>query len=112
MNSPPPEPKAKEARRKLLWAAFWFMFISTPAGLMAIPILFKHFPQLDFLTDYGLIECGSTLIGGSIIAALLLARLHSQTRGQFIRRTLGFSFAFALLFGLLSYAGCSILTFN
>lgn len=73
-----------------------------------MPTLFEHFPQLNLLDDYSMVEAGSTLFAGSIIAAFLLARLHSKTTAQLIRRTLGLSFLFVIVFAIVSYTGCMI----
>ena len=83
--------------------------MSTPAALISMPVLFDHFPRL-FLRydDYGMIECGSTLFGGSILAAFLLARIQSKTTAELVKRTLAFSLAFVLLFAFISYAGCML----
>jgi hypothetical protein len=69
-------------RRKLLWWAFWFVFLTTPATIISLPILLDKFPYLNVLNDYGLTEAGASLLGGSILAALLLARLYNETTAQ------------------------------
>jgi hypothetical protein len=106
VNSTPPEPPRMLARRKLHWWMFWLVFLSTPVAVISLPILFKHFPQIDVMNDYGLFEASSSLLAGSFAAAFIFARLRSTTTTQLIVRTLGFGLLFTVLLGAISFAGC------
>jgi hypothetical protein len=102
-----PESDGSASRRKMLWAVFWFVCLTTPAALISYPLLQEHIPQLDLFDDYGLIETGSTLLAGSFLAALIFAKLRSETRAEFIWRTVGWSLVFAIFFAGVSFAGCA-----
>jgi hypothetical protein len=42
------------ARRKLQWWMFWLVFLSTPVAVILLPVLLKHFPEIDMMKDEGL----------------------------------------------------------
>jgi len=92
----------------MLWAALWFVCLTTPAAIISFPVLTEHFPQLNVFDDSGLIETGSTLLAGSFLAAFILAKLRSETRAEFIWRTVGWSLVFAIFFAGVSGAGCAL----
>jgi hypothetical protein len=92
----------------MICGAFWFVFICTPAGVIATPWLLDQFPQLSF-NDYGLIEAASTLAIGSFLSGFLLAKLYGGTLPQIIIRTAVFGFGFIALFAFIGYAGCAAL---
>ena len=106
VNSTPPETPRMLARRKLHWSMFWLVFLSTPAAVISLPVILKHFPQLNVMNDYGLFSAASSLLAGSFAAAFILARLRSTTTAQLIVRTLGFGLLFTVLLGAISFAGC------
>ncbi len=94
------------ARRKLHWWMFWFVFLSTPVAIISLPVILKHFPEIDLMKDYGLFEAASSLVAGSFASAFIFARLRSTTTAQLILRTLGFGLLFTVLLGGISFAGC------
>jgi hypothetical protein len=101
-----------QRRRKLLWLAFWFVSFITIAVLISMPMLIQAFPLLVAPNDYGLTVTGVNLLGGSCLAALILARLHSKTIKGFVLQTLGWTCLLMVVFGLISRVGCGLTYFN
>lgn len=107
MNSEP-LPAKTATHRRLLWIVFWFLFFTTPALLISIPALFKHYPSASLFDDYGVVEGASSLLAGSAATAFVFARLRSMRGLSLVVATVGLGFLFAVLFSIIGYIGCSI----
>jgi hypothetical protein len=113
MDSMPPEtPRPPDAHRRMLWWTFWLLFLSTPVLVIAGPMLAQKFSIAGFrgLTGlYGAVEVMCAFLGGAFGAGFVLAKLHSVTTAQFIRRGIGFGLAIVVTYIVIAGVGCAVL---
>jgi hypothetical protein len=109
VDATPPEPPRMLDRRKLLWWAFWFVFLSTPVFGMFLPTAMSRLPFLTLLPVPRFILLLASLVGGAFAAGFLLSRLTSQTTGQFVRRGIGFGLALTTVYAIIGFAGCFLI---
>jgi hypothetical protein len=102
--APPVRPRWRQQKhRGLLWAVFWFLFLTTPVMALVMNSMMRGIPALRMF--------GPTLapLGGIVAAGFVLAFLYSNSTGQLVRRTIGFSFLIGLIYGVILFAGCVLL---
>jgi hypothetical protein len=106
-----PEPSTPPDRRKLLWWAFWLVFLTTPVCVLFAPALAS---KIHFVRGSGvmglnaILACLGSLIGGAGAAGFILARLTSKTNSDFISRGIAYSMGIAALYLILAFAGCLV----
>jgi hypothetical protein len=106
MHAMPPEPPRMLDHRKLLWWAFWFVFLTTPVCAVFLPSALRHFPLQRFLPLPVFLCCLAGVVAGAFAAGFILAKLTTKTNAEFISRGIGYGLGLVTVYAIIAFAGC------
>jgi hypothetical protein len=93
-------------RRKLLWWAFWFVFLSTPVCAVFFPSALPRIPMPRIVPTMPFLLCIASMVTGAFAAGLILAKLTSKMDGEFVRRGITYGSAISAFYAVIAFAGC------
>lgn len=105
---PPRRPPLQQNYRGLLWLVFWFLFLGAPATPFINEAMSSTLHIRLFFISEGVTVIAS-IVGGTLGAGFILARLYSRSTSELIVRGLLFSLGILLFYGTIAFAGCLLI---
>ena len=82
--------------RRLLWAAFWFVFLTTPVVAAVIRAGVQRLSMDSLWNSIAVMAIPGTIGGGALLAGFLVARLKNRDPLQLFFRSVSFGILFAM----------------